>query len=121
MIRRPPGSTRTDTLFPDSTLFRSLLVDARQAVRAVVTLDRHRQGIALDRVDRHAEADRAGDPGAVGAERQHIGVGVDPALVGEDAGDPVAFGLQPPYLGRPAEVDAEGLGDRKSTRLNSSH
>src|SRR3546814_14245717 len=24
MIRRPPGSTRTDTLFPYSTLFRSL-------------------------------------------------------------------------------------------------
>src|SRR3546814_18286832 len=23
MIRRPPGSTRTDTLFPDTTLFRS--------------------------------------------------------------------------------------------------
>src|SRR3546814_9884085 len=27
MIRRPPGSTRTDTLFPYTTLFRSLLVD----------------------------------------------------------------------------------------------
>src|SRR3546814_1936502 len=25
MIRRPPGSTRTDTLFPYTTLFRSLL------------------------------------------------------------------------------------------------
>src|SRR3546814_6174202 len=26
MIRRPPRSTRTDTLFPDTTLFRSLLL-----------------------------------------------------------------------------------------------
>src|SRR3546814_9463490 len=26
MIRRPPGSTRTDTLFPYTTLFRSVLV-----------------------------------------------------------------------------------------------
>src|SRR3546814_20379966 len=26
MIRRPPGSTRTDTLFPDTTLFRSMLL-----------------------------------------------------------------------------------------------
>src|SRR3546814_2423333 len=26
MIRRPPGSTRTDTLFPYTTLFRSLLL-----------------------------------------------------------------------------------------------
>src|SRR3546814_21120444 len=27
MIRRPPRSTRTDTLFPDTTLFRSLISD----------------------------------------------------------------------------------------------
>src|SRR3546814_18310817 len=27
MIRRPPRSTRTDTLFPYTTLFRSVLVD----------------------------------------------------------------------------------------------
>src|SRR3546814_6648724 len=26
MIRRPPRSTRTDTLFPDTTLFRSVVV-----------------------------------------------------------------------------------------------
>src|SRR3546814_9159663 len=26
MIRRPPRSTRTDTLFPDTTLFRSLAI-----------------------------------------------------------------------------------------------
>src|SRR3546814_13177005 len=29
MIRRPPRSTRTDTLFPYTTLFRSLLEDIR--------------------------------------------------------------------------------------------
>src|SRR3546814_12020591 len=28
MIRRPPRSTRTDTLFPDTTLFRSLWIGA---------------------------------------------------------------------------------------------
>src|SRR3546814_14472719 len=37
MIRRPPGSTRTDTLFPYTTLFRShatvLEVDDREAAR----------------------------------------------------------------------------------------
>src|SRR3546814_16482001 len=31
MIRRPPRSTRTDTLFPYTTLFRSLLLLIRQA------------------------------------------------------------------------------------------
>src|SRR3546814_14310417 len=30
MIRRPPGSTRTDTLFPSTTLFRSLAFDPFQ-------------------------------------------------------------------------------------------
>src|SRR3546814_6121403 len=31
MIRRPPRSTRTDTLFPYTTLFRSVLKEALQA------------------------------------------------------------------------------------------
>src|SRR3546814_4886789 len=30
MIRRPPGSTRTDTLFPDTTLFRSAWLDGKR-------------------------------------------------------------------------------------------
>src|SRR3546814_19052003 len=34
MIRRPPRSTRTDTLFPYTTLFRSRLVLVRPAVEA---------------------------------------------------------------------------------------
>src|SRR3546814_15047801 len=42
MIRRPPRSTRTDTLFPYTTLFRSVLL---QVLAAVV-------GEQLDRVDR---------------------------------------------------------------------
>src|SRR3546814_21002149 len=29
MIRRPPGSTRTDTLFPYTTLFRSALLEVK--------------------------------------------------------------------------------------------
>src|SRR3546814_20260505 len=33
MIRRPPRSTRTDTLFPYTTLFRSLVVGAAQQQR----------------------------------------------------------------------------------------
>src|SRR3546814_9575065 len=35
MIRRPPRSTRTDTLFPDTTLFRSGAGAAAQLQRAV--------------------------------------------------------------------------------------
>src|SRR3546814_11604818 len=36
MIRRPPRSTRTDTLFPYTTLFRSIV--AQQVDRAVVAV-----------------------------------------------------------------------------------
>src|SRR3546814_17741127 len=36
MIRRPPISTRTDTLFPYTTLFRSLELRARQIVDALL-------------------------------------------------------------------------------------
>src|SRR3546814_1560454 len=35
MIRRPPRSTRTDTLFPSTTLFRSIIVGQALAVGGV--------------------------------------------------------------------------------------
>src|SRR3546814_3950456 len=44
MIRRPPRSTRTDTLFPYTTLFRSdpdFLDELAQRVRAMVEPGRH--------------------------------------------------------------------------------
>src|SRR3546814_6158230 len=37
MIRRPPRSTRTDTLFPYTTLFRSIPVKAPKPLPAVVS------------------------------------------------------------------------------------
>src|SRR3546814_4568874 len=44
MLRRPPRSTRPNTLFPDATLFRSLLnVAANESARKLVA------GIAADR------------------------------------------------------------------------
>src|SRR3546814_5765747 len=55
MIRRPPRSTRTDTLFPYTTLFRS-----QRGVEAV-------QAHAVAAVDHVAGADRAEPLQAVGA------------------------------------------------------
>src|SRR3546814_14046986 len=55
MIRRPPRSTRTDTLFPDTTLFRSPSV-VRRAGRRRVTARADR----LEEVDppQRSEADQ---------------------------------------------------------------
>src|SRR3546814_9119445 len=43
MIRRPPRSTRTDTLFPYTTLFRSYLLEHRRLVELQADIHRHRQ------------------------------------------------------------------------------
>src|SRR3546814_12671783 len=81
MIRRPPRSTRTYTLFPYTTLFRS---PPRQAA--------HEIGGTVDRVD----------------HPQRIGVATTTA----------AFLAQDAVMG---EGGQQPRGDRKSTRLNSSH
>src|SRR3546814_1145006 len=49
MIRRPPRSTRTDTLFPYTTLFRSVL--QRRQVREQVEVLEHHADLAANLVD----------------------------------------------------------------------
>src|SRR3546814_5421818 len=49
MIRRPPRSTRTDTLFPDTTLFRSDPFYFTQFVQS------HASARAVDAVDEHSD------------------------------------------------------------------
>src|SRR3546814_3069552 len=103
MIRRPPRSTRTDTLFPYTTLFRSGL-DGIEVVIPVV---------GLEVVGDHllaAPARRTGDQ-----VRLAVAVGVEELL------DVVLRHVLD-------VVDVVRLGgllvdqvDRKSTRLNSSH
>src|SRR3546814_4767977 len=46
MIRRPPRSTRTDTLFPYTTLFRSRGRHFHLAVDALLAQDRHFRALA---------------------------------------------------------------------------
>src|SRR3546814_13489737 len=55
MIRRPPRSTRTDTLFPYTTLFRSLRIDSidfdlRPTIAGVVALLQPRAEENNDRI-----------------------------------------------------------------------
>src|SRR3546814_13626711 len=111
MIRRPPRSTRTDTLFPYTTLFRSVL---EQLAQRLDELHGHAFGEAADIVvalDRHARA--AGE----GHAFDHVGV--EGALCQEvGAAELLRFFLE--HIDEFA-ADELALLDRKSTRLNSSH
>src|SRR3546814_13729406 len=99
MILLPPRSTRTDTLFPYTTLFRSTAVrlDRRCSCRQLAVADGD-EPPARAGGDRNMAAD-AGDG------RRSLSRGA----VGVDAGDDLSGGRYAPQE------------DRKSTRLNSSH
>src|SRR3546814_4922925 len=52
MIRRPPRSTRTDTLFPYTTLFRSV-ADRRHGQARVLVVEVGPAGVVVGREDEH--------------------------------------------------------------------
>src|SRR3546814_13813293 len=93
MIRRPPTSTLTDTLFPYPTLFRSRVfppgADSRRLEEAFVD---------VHHVPGFHEVQR------IRPKLGHL------AVDQPRDGDRVLFG-----------AEGEAAGDRKSTRLNSSH
>src|SRR3546814_10142727 len=113
MIRRPPRSTRTDTLFPYTTLFRSL-----GAVRPGQRPGRLRQLRRTHVVGRRvAEVAHQGD-GSGGVGHLALVRRLRPHQPGE-----IARGFLVAGEGIAAEAPAErgARGDRKSTRLNYSH
>src|SRR3546814_10031463 len=116
MIRRPPRSTRTDTLFPYTTLFRSVLhagqADAGLVRQFVLGPD---GGVvrALGSVE---------DIENIGAAAQHLRIEIGQAQFIAQAPD--RRDAAPIERGRfdRLRVFAGARGaDRKSTRLNSSH
>src|SRR3546814_19057329 len=56
MIRRPPRSTRTDTLFPYTTLFRSAFFSGRPTMRTVPPSQRQSTSIGLPAFSERATA-----------------------------------------------------------------
>src|SRR3546814_4992745 len=110
MIRRPPRSTRTDTRFPYTTLFRSLLV-AKVVIDHALAGARARRDLvdagAGQPVERELARGNFQDvtPGAVGVLHANA---LGPGRLGGHSRDPAALRNGPAL-------------DRKSPRLNSSH
>src|SRR3546814_1884098 len=138
MIRRPPRSTRTDTLFPYTTLFRSLFTGEGIAERAFLKQQTRVEPHALQprgiEVDGRGPVDRTGlglrdiaDRFATFADRDHIDAVLDIAVNEDQLCRPpgaellVDLALIGPVLLGAQVVVARILIDRKSTRLNSSH
>src|SRR3546814_3130279 len=112
MIRRPPRSTRTDTLFPYTTLFRSILEHQLTSVGAahaeLVELLRGRESLEALLDDECSNAARAG---------RQIGLGIDDQRARvRTIGDPHLVAVE--HIAVAPLVGAQL--DRKSTRLNSS-
>src|SRR3546814_4102029 len=104
MIRRPPRSTRTDTLFPNTTLFRSpalQLVDER--IPFLHDLVFHRENLL---------------PLAALLALQLLDFLLDGMLFLKGHG---LARLAAQHLDLFLSVGQRLFGDRKSTRLNSSH
>src|SRR3546814_20061958 len=113
MIRRPPRSTRTDTLFPYTTLFRSgqrrgdrlaavvgqrAAADAAHAAVARARADRRerpaRHAAGLDRVPRAADA--AGRLAAAAGALAGAAPGARPGSGRKFTGHPRAYQARPP-------------------------
>src|SRR3546814_2701013 len=110
MIRRPPRSTRTDTLFPYTTLFRS-----PHYVRRELVVERDAPGRLLGRnrfLSRHRQVDgRAGDESNGEGRVAELALLISKTSAERQRRRIVQFVI---HL-------SKGSEDRKSTRLNSSH
>src|SRR3546814_4584216 len=120
MIRRPPRSTLTDTLFPYTTLFRSINGGKRLDVGYRL---RHR--IMTDRSLRAAVLGQAGTQihCQAGAKRNGI-VGVCTRIPFRSEWHPVAGTVSKYPVGIQTGVILDlraAIRDRQSKRMNSSH
>src|SRR3546814_4660145 len=125
MIRRPPRSTRTDTLFPYTTLFRSIAfcaLSSRQRRLCGPCSGSLAAGVSVGRgVEKVRSDDGTGEQDVLEGFPGQIDVATfdfDDVLLGQNL--ECRFVLEP----RPSEHGGKAMGgtlDRKSTRLNSGN
>src|SRR3546814_17162807 len=118
MIRRPPRSTRTDTLFPYPTLFRSRLRSEQALERAAFLALDGRHGPGIRRLAGGGILAQAlGFLGRIDGQARIFRLLPENQPVDKTA---VAFGQLGEFVIDLA-TDVRVRTDRKSTRLNSSH
>src|SRR3546814_13410504 len=115
MIRGPPRSTRTDTLFPDTTLFRSsAAIDARREV----TLDRFQFALGIRHVGQVTARDLARRYGSYEALRETV----DRALATREEMSPAVGESEEKFAVRTAKelaavIDQPGVGPEVAQAL----
>src|SRR3546814_5515251 len=132
MILLPPRSTRTDTLFPYTTLFRS--AEFERAFDHLAHIDRRLIDRPLARefvADQHIARVEIEDAHALDVDRPHVGA--QPVEQRIPAGEQrlvAKLAFQKAQAGSLDDLECRDPGiaepidaaeDRKSTRLNSSH
>src|SRR3546814_11182317 len=120
MIRRPPRSTRTVTLFPYTTLFRSKPQEftmQRTMQNLMLAYARAANATSLRASSRHPKERRRAAQLFSSAMETHSKRDFIRERV-EEADEP---GMTRMLIQNAAEHRIEMLLDRKSTRLNSSH
>src|SRR3546814_2946947 len=119
MIRRPPRSTRTDTLFPYTTLFRSSPATVAHAPGVMASQPGAAEDIDLDELVPERIVDLEEFPRAIDTEVVYQDVRL---RLRRDQRLAAARGTD--IVDHPGNIFATGgfaQPDRKSTRLNSSH
>src|SRR3546814_3207706 len=125
MIRRPPRSTRTDTLFPYTTLCRSDLevveVEVEQGHPAAASRGRG-EGVP-EAVDQQRPVGEAGERVVEGLVHELVLERSSLRHLAEVHDDPPHGGIIEHVASRRLHPDEGAVppADRKSTRLNSSH
>src|SRR3546814_10124007 len=112
MIRGPPRSTRTDTLFPDTTLFRSsAAIDARREV----TLDRFLFALGIRHVGQVTARDLARRYGSYEALRETV----DRALATREEMSPAVGESEEKFAVRTAKELAAVRSEEPTSELQS--
>src|SRR3546814_9181113 len=121
MMRPPPGSTRTDTLFPDTPLFRSAV--GAEHLRHPTGLAAHEEGRA------YVPRRKGGAHAHVGADGKARAHGLRSASFASRASAPAGHASPICAMRRPSSSTVMTpfsrrllvIEDRKSTRMHYSH